>query len=40
MQRHVDNARQLAGQVDDNPVGGVRPQMREPMAAADAHCFE
>ena len=35
MQRHVHDAGQLAGQIDDDPVGGVRAQVREPLAAAD-----
>jgi hypothetical protein len=40
MQRYVHNARQLAGQVDDDPVGAMRSQMREPVAAVEAPRFE
>ena len=40
MQRHVHESRQLAGQVDNDPVRGVRPEVGEPVAAAEAHHVE
>jgi len=40
MQRNVHESQQLAGQIDNDPVRGVRPLVREPVAAAEPHHVE
>ena len=40
VQRHVDNAGQQAGEIDEDPVGRVRADVGETVAAVKARCNE